>query len=267
MIDKTQHNIVQLIARGASWLAPIPSAWFVGQASYTLLEVPAVVAVVVALVVELQGLALTHTALDFYRWNRDYQNRSKKWQAPTWIPAALFGIYLLTTWSLAVLLKVWPDGAAYAPGLFPLLALTGTVNLALEASHAQRQRDRRNALHAGRQDESMILAIKDKALHEDAEDKAKEKPVQEIAPEPQETDQELVPDLTGLSTLARRVAVLKTWEQGEGQNFATLAPTFGVKRQTISNDFAYFRSLGKVLRDVSGQIVVCDNGVGEDEKL
>lgn len=225
-------SLVNFIARLASWLAPLPSAYFIAHASNALLGVPAPIALSIALVVELQGLALAHTALSFYRWNRDHNNRAAKWQAPTWIPSLLFAVYLITTWTLTVVLKVWPPGVTYAPGLFPLLALTGTVNLALEASHVQRRHDRRQA---------------------------RQKPPAERKDE-QAPAQPAPADLTTLSTVERRLALLELWERGDGQNFAQLAPAFGVARQTLSNDLAHWRALGKAARDPATGRIVVDNG-------
>lgn len=137
----TEAGLVRLVARVAPWGAPVPGAWFVGQASYEVLKVPAPVAVIIAVTLEALGLTLTSTFLAFHSWN--LKKMRKEFKAPAWLASLFVGVYLAVTVGLTVVLKVAPALAVYAPVIFPFLALTGTVQLVLLAQH-----DRRVADHA-----------------------------------------------------------------------------------------------------------------------
>jgi hypothetical protein len=133
----TERNAVKFVAKLSPWLAPIPSAYFVGRSSMIHLGLPLSVACIVAAIVETLGLASVHTALWFSDWNAT--KRKTDPTAPTVIALALGVVYLVTTLGLIVALEVWPGLATYAPALFPFLAVVGTVNLALIASQERRE--------------------------------------------------------------------------------------------------------------------------------
>lgn len=135
----TEAEVIEFIAGKAPWLAPLPSAWFVGSASFELLRVPWWVAVSIALVVESLGLTLSHTLLTFYSWNQ--KRMRKEFKAPTWLAGLFVGVYFVTTVGLTVVLKIVPTLALYAPAIFPVLALTGTVQLVMLVQHERRMSD------------------------------------------------------------------------------------------------------------------------------
>ena len=137
MKQLTERNAVKFVAKLSPWLAPMPSAYFVARSSITHLALPWPVAVIVAAIIETLGLATVHTALWLSDWN--HTKRKVDPSAPTVIALALGAVYLVTTLGLIVALEVWPDLATYAPALFPLLAIVGTVNLALIANQERRE--------------------------------------------------------------------------------------------------------------------------------
>ena len=130
----TERGAVKFVAKLSPWLAPIPSAFFVGRSSITHLALPWPVAVIVAAIVETLGLATVHTALWLSDWN--HTKRKIDPTAPTVIALALGAVYIVTTLGLIVALEVWPGLSTYAPAMFPLLAVVGTVNLALIANQS-----------------------------------------------------------------------------------------------------------------------------------
>jgi hypothetical protein len=125
----TEEAILYRVAQLGPWMSPIPSAWFVGSSSHELLGVPRWMAWIMAAVVELLGLSISHLALTLYTWNQ--QREEQDWKAPLWIPLVLAGLYLVTTLSLTVVLKALPHWIGAAPILFVLFAPAGTITLAL----------------------------------------------------------------------------------------------------------------------------------------
>lgn len=127
-MNATERNAVKIVAKTAPWLAPVPSAYFVARSAITNLDVHIVVAIVMAAIIETLGLATVHTTLWAYDWN--LSKRKSDPEAPTWVPIILVAVYLVATLGLVVVLEVWPQASTYAPAIFPLLAVVGTVNLA-----------------------------------------------------------------------------------------------------------------------------------------
>ena len=97
-----ERSAVELVARSAPWLAPVPSAFFVARSGMEHLALPLVVAVTAAAIIETLGLATVHTALWLSEWNQ--VKRKSDPRAPTWLAVALVGAYLATTLGLVVAL-------------------------------------------------------------------------------------------------------------------------------------------------------------------
>ena len=135
----SEREVVRWVARGAPWLAPAPSAYFVARASMGHLAVPVAVAIIIGLVIESLGLVAVYTTLWLAEWNGS--KRKTDPSAPTWLAAALGGVYLLATVSLTVVLEVAPGLSVAAPAIFPLLAVVGAANLVLMARQEQRELD------------------------------------------------------------------------------------------------------------------------------
>ena len=132
-----EKNVIKLVAKVSPWLAPLPSAYFVARSAMVHLELPLPVAVIVAAIIETLGLATVHTALWAYDWNA-YKRKSDP-SAPMGLAIALGTVYVVATLGLVVFLEVWPFLAAYAPALFPALAVVGALNLAMISRQEQRE--------------------------------------------------------------------------------------------------------------------------------
>lgn len=142
------HHIATL----GPWLAPAPSAFFIGRSIYLHLlagwaggAVPVAVnlsvAIVAGLVVELLAIVSVHNALALARWNNSPRvNRDKgAWErAPMGIALFCVSLYVATAVLLLVILEAAPVLALYAPILFPLLAVVGALNLAILDQHTAR---------------------------------------------------------------------------------------------------------------------------------
>jgi hypothetical protein len=129
--------LVKTVARLTPWFAPFPSAFFVARSSMKHLQIPLVVAIVIAAIIEFLGLTSVHTWL----WLSDWNNRKRKSDpaAPAGYALALGLVYLVTTIGLTILLEVFPALSTYAPALFPALALVGAFNLALISQQKNRE--------------------------------------------------------------------------------------------------------------------------------
>ncbi len=128
--------LIEVVARAAPWLAPLPTAYLVGRATIQYLDWPVWVAIIAALDIESLGLASAATALML----RDYNKSKRKSDpdAPAQVAFLLLLVYVVITIGLSVILDVFPILALYAPAIFPLLSLTGTLNLALRNDHRRR---------------------------------------------------------------------------------------------------------------------------------
>ena len=135
MIDKAagikhgERTLIKSVARLTPWFAPLPSAYFVARSSIDHLQLPLVVAIVIAVIVEFLGLTSVHTWL----WLSDWNNRKRKLDpaAPSGYAMILCLVYLVTTIMLTIMLEIFSSLSTYAPALFPALALVGAFNLAM----------------------------------------------------------------------------------------------------------------------------------------
>lgn len=135
-IDAAESTLVNLVAKCAPWLAPLPSAWVVYLKTTTLLGFPHLVALVAGLVIEALGLASVSTALTLREYNAS--KRKSDPSAPFALALALALVYFVSVVSLTVVLELVPEVATYALVIFPFLSLTGATCLALRADHRRR---------------------------------------------------------------------------------------------------------------------------------
>ena len=135
-MNAIEKNAIRVVAKVSPWLAPLPSAYFVGRSAMVHLSLPLFVAIIVAAIIETLGLATVHTALWAYDWNT--HKRKSDPRAPVGLAVALGGVYVVATLGLVVFLEVWPMLATYAPAIFPALAVVGAVNLITWESSANR---------------------------------------------------------------------------------------------------------------------------------
>jgi hypothetical protein len=135
-IDNFENNVIDLVAKIAPWLAPIPTAFLVGKATVEHLEWPLVIGFLAAVVIESLGLVTCATALDLYQFN---QNRRKNDPpAPFGLAVIMILIYFLVAVFLTIVLDIQPDWSLVAPAIFPLLSLAGVTEIALRKNYQDR---------------------------------------------------------------------------------------------------------------------------------
>lgn len=141
-VETVEKTVVDLLGRIGTWLAPIPSAYLVYQATLHTLEWHWLVAFVTALSIEILGVSSVVTALHLWQWN---QTRSKAKgyrgdeEAPVKLAVGIAGVYLLAVIFLTILLETFPQFAKISPVLFPILASVSAVNFSLRTSQRERE--------------------------------------------------------------------------------------------------------------------------------
>ena len=136
----SEEGVIDFVAKLSPWLAPLPSAFFVYEATMHHLTDWQPLAFTIAVVIETLGLTTTHTALGMHAWNKTHYDHPEK-QAPFGLSVILACAYVAATLSLIGVLEVFPDFEHYAPAMFPLLAVVGAINLALRSHHNTRIRE------------------------------------------------------------------------------------------------------------------------------
>jgi hypothetical protein len=135
-IDNFENNVIDLVAKIAPWLAPIPTAYLVGRATVEHLEWPPAIGFLAGVVIESLGLVSCATALDLYQFN---QNRRKNDPpAPFGLAVIMILIYFLVAVFLTIVLDIQPDWSLVAPAIFPLLSLVGVTEIALRKNYQDR---------------------------------------------------------------------------------------------------------------------------------
>jgi hypothetical protein len=131
-----EAKLTDTIAGLVPWLAPIPSAVLVANATLKHLGWSQPVAIVAGLIIEGLGLTSTSTALTLWDWNARRPVNEPK--APFWLSALMVAVYLISTIGLTVVLDMDVALVHIAPAVFPVLALVGTINIALRSQHKHR---------------------------------------------------------------------------------------------------------------------------------
>lgn len=131
-----EARLTDFIAGCVPWLAPIPSAVLVANATMIHLGWSDPVAIVAGLIIEGLGLTSTSTALTLWDWNARRPRGEPK--APFWLAGLMVAVYLVSTIGLTVVLDMDTALVHIAPALFPILALVGTINIALRSQHKNR---------------------------------------------------------------------------------------------------------------------------------
>jgi hypothetical protein len=134
--NSLEAKVTDFIAGLVPWLAPIPSAVLVANATLKHLGWSQPVAIVAGLIIEGLGLTSTSTALTLWDWNARRPANEPK--APFWLSALMVGVYLVSTIGLTVVLDMDTALVHIAPAVFPILALVGTINIALRQQHKNR---------------------------------------------------------------------------------------------------------------------------------
>jgi len=131
-----EAKVTDVIAGLVPWLAPIPSAVLVANATQAHLGWSQPVAIVAGLIIEGLGLTSTSTALTLWDWNARRPANEPK--APFWLSGLMVAVYLISTIGLTVVLDLNTALVHVAPAVFPVLALVGTINIALRSQHKHR---------------------------------------------------------------------------------------------------------------------------------
>ena len=129
-----------------AWLAPLPSAVSVANAAHRHLAYEPWLSFVVGLIVELLGFATTNRAFDLWYYNQTRREDEPK--APLGIAVWLVIAYVISTIALSVISDLATSIVHYLPAIFPIMALTGTVNVALGRQHDIRVEGNRQAAAA-----------------------------------------------------------------------------------------------------------------------
>ncbi len=138
-IERTTDEIAAGASQIIPLLAPVPTAYLVGNAVYRYLYWPIPVAVTAALAIEGLGLSSTHVALTLYSYNRSRRKTDEA--APFRLSLALIGGYFVTAVFLTVVLDLVPQAVHWAPVVFPLVSLIGVSVAGLRIDHRRRLRD------------------------------------------------------------------------------------------------------------------------------
>lgn len=141
MSTRTVSDVVSAVRRTVTnagseigaWLAPLPSAVSVANAAQKHLGYEPWLSVVVGLIVELLGFATTNRAFDLWYYNQT--RRSDEPKAPLGIAVGLVIAYVISTIALSVISDLATGVVHYLPAIFPIMALTGTINVALGRQH------------------------------------------------------------------------------------------------------------------------------------
>jgi hypothetical protein len=164
-----EEGIIDFVAKLSPWIAPLPSAWFVHDATVRHLAAGSALAWIIAIVIETLGLTTTHTALGMHAWNKAHAGQPEK-RAPFALSVVLAVVYVIATLMLISVLEVAPNLQHYAPAMFPLLAVVGAVNLALRSHHNTMVREERTDKHEDKQrqreieDEERAQRLEEKRL-------------------------------------------------------------------------------------------------------
>lgn len=137
-----EFALVDNLAATAPWLAPVIPAYLAWRNMTTVLEFPAWVAMIGAIVVETLGLSTVHTV--FSLWDYNDARRKSDQRAPVWIAIITAGMYITIVLVVNVLLEGRPAVEMVAQALLSLLSVVAAITLAVRANHARRLADIRS---------------------------------------------------------------------------------------------------------------------------
>jgi hypothetical protein len=154
-LHRLEDLAVDVLAVLGPWLAPIPSAYLVGKATFNHLDWHEVIAGAAAVAVESIGVVSIILSLRLYEWNQT-KNKTDP-GAPLLLALFAAVFYFVVTIGLTVVLDVYPHLAKFAPAIFPLLAAIGAANIAMKNG----QRRRESAKAAAKAERKEAKAAKD----------------------------------------------------------------------------------------------------------
>jgi len=136
-LDQAERVALAAVARLGVWVAPFPPAYFVARSAERRLGTARWAAWVIAIVVEVAGIAAASATLRAHSWNREKLKSDAP--APVGLCLALCVIYLAVGVTVSVLLELRQEWAVLAPALFFLLAGQVYVTAATMADQARRE--------------------------------------------------------------------------------------------------------------------------------
>lgn len=134
-----EFALVDNLAATAPWLAPVIPAYLAWRNMTNVLQFPAWVALIGAIVVETLGLSTVHTV--FSLWDYNDARRKSDQRAPVWIAIITAGMYITIVMVVNVLLEERPMVEMIAQALLSLLSVVAAITLAVRANHARRLAD------------------------------------------------------------------------------------------------------------------------------
>lgn len=144
ILDRIEHHLVDVVAKCAPWLAPIPTAYLVGRATVMHLAWPVAIGIVAAAIIEALGLASVGTALTLWDYNQNKRKSDPSASTSLVLALILVGVYFAVATGLTIMLDISDGLATYAPAIFPALSLVGATVLALRSGHRRRLADIRS---------------------------------------------------------------------------------------------------------------------------
>jgi hypothetical protein len=247
----SEEGVIDFVAKLSPWLAPLPSAFFVYQATMDHLTTWPALAVTIAIVIETLGLTTTHTALGMHAWNQTHKEQPEK-QAPFVLALILALVYVVATLLLIGVLEVLPDLEHYAPAMFPLLAVVGAVNLALRSHHNTRIREEKQQASDSRLRQRQLEDEERALKHEERRIKTAAKYGMTVASSVTRSGTLAVASLSDTSIVTpnstldatdsrldmsqRQAAIAEYLRNNDNPGASALGRMFGVDRKTIYRD-------------------------------
>jgi len=247
LLAAAEENATAVAARGAPWLAPLPTAYAVGRSVYHNLGWPVWVAVVAAAALELLALAALNTALSLRAYNA-----RRRASDPTAPAAAAFGIvagYLAVALLLTVVLDVFPSLARLAPAVFPGLSLAGVAVLALRHDHRARL-DSVQAERAERQAQRQAQRQAERQAPRQTERRALTETVSKNGAFDTQSDRLQAGKKAAVDN--RLDALLDILGDNPTVSVAAAARQMGISRQTVYTYIGQLESAGRLRRNGSG---------------
>lgn len=129
-----------VIMQSIPLMAPVPTAWMIGRATYTIMHFPLPVAVISALTVEGLGFVSINTANEMREFNRHLNGAElkQKMQAPVGQAYGVAVLYLVTATLMTVVLHIAPNLEIYSPLPFIVMTAAGGWLFALRREHSER---------------------------------------------------------------------------------------------------------------------------------
>lgn len=140
-IRNTEGSAVNALSAIAPWGAPLAPAYMAYHGMVDKLAFDPTIALILAAVIEILGLATVSTTLQFWQHNRRYSTEDKR--QPVNLAGGMFLFYLAVILTTNVLLE-WPRQGEYNPiiarGLLSLLSVPAAITMAVRTQYAEMRR-------------------------------------------------------------------------------------------------------------------------------